>query len=259
MRFFTVFKTCIKISCARAAVYRFNFLLSLGITFVGSLAFPLVALLIYGAGAAFPGWGFHEVLLIQSLFTLSRAMVQCVMDNMLWETMNHVREGKFETVLLKPMDPLTYMVTTTFSPNSFGNFLCGAVLFGYAVTHAGVASFASALAGFVLFVAGVMVMAGLQLIMAALSFKWVGNSRLYEIFSGVESFGQYPISIFPAAIRAVITFAIPVGLVGFYPAAALLGRAGTEGFAAAGFSLVFFGLGIGLYKYMVRLYKGAGG
>jgi ABC-2 type transport system permease protein len=111
----------------------------------------------------------------------------------------------------------------------------------------------------VLFVAGVAVMAGIQLIMGALSFKWVGNSRLYEIFTSAETFGKYPISIFPPAVRAVITFIIPVGLVGFYPAAALLGRAGAEGFIAASFALLFFGFGVWLYAYMIRLYKGAGG
>ena len=259
MRILTVFVTCVKISWARALVYRFDFLLSLAITFAGSLGFPLVALLIYGSGAAFPGWSFHEVLLIQSLFTLSQALVGCVIGGVLWETMDHVRSGTYEVVLLKPMDPLAYMASTTFSPNGFGHFLCGFALLVYAIAHVRAPSAGAVAACLLLFIAGAAVLAGVQFVMAALSFKWVGNSRLHEIFSSVESFGQYPIAIFPQAVRAIVTFAIPVGLVGFYPAAALLGRAGTEGFVAAGNALLFCAFGLWLYKMMIRAYKGAGG
>ena len=246
-------------ACVRAVAYRFDFFLSLAITFAGSLGFPLVALLIYNNGAVFPGWSFHEVLLIQSIFTLSQALAHCCLGNVLWETMNHVRNGSYEVVLLKPADPLTYIMTTTFSPDSFGNLLCGAALFGYAVTRVEIASAGAVFAGFILFLAGVAAMAGIQFIMAAMSFKWVGNSRLHEIFSSVEAFGQYPMTIFPAVVRAVITFIIPVGLIGFYPAAALLGQAGSEVFAAAGYAVLFLGFGVVVYKFMIRSYQGAGG
>ena len=259
MKYLSIYKICIKTAVSQAVAYRFDFLLSLLITFVGSLLLPLVALLIYGAGASFPGWTFYEVLLIQSLFTVSQAMARVCLGNVLWDTMSHVREGSFEVVLLKPMEPLAYMIATTFSPDNFGNFLCGLVLFGYAAAHVHIVSAVAIGAGLILFIAGVAVMAGMQLIMAATSFKWVGNSRLPEIFGSVEAFGQYPIAIFPAAIQAVATFIIPVSLVGFFPAAALLGRAEPEVFWAAGICLLFLGFGVWLYQHMIRLYKGVGG
>ncbi|MCL2747949.1 MAG: ABC-2 family transporter protein [Oscillospiraceae bacterium] len=260
MKSLSIYKICIKTAVSQAVAYRFNFFLSLLITFLGSLLLPLVAVLIYGAGASFPGWSFHEVLLIQSLFTVSQAMAKVCLGNVLWDTMIHVREGSFEVVLLKPMEPLAYMIATTFSPDSFGNLLCGLALFGYAAAHAQIVSAAAAIgAGLLLFIAGVAVMAGIQIIMAATSFKWVGNSRLPEIFGSVEAFGQYPIAIFPSAIRAVATFIVPVSLVGFFPAAALLGRAEPEAFWGAGLSLLFLGFGVWLYQHMIRRYKGAGG
>ena len=259
MRFFTVYKICVKTAVTQAAAYRFDFFLNLAMTFVGSLGFPLVALLIYGAGSGFPGWSFYEVLLIQSLFSLSHALARICLGDVLWTTMNHVRQGSYETVLLKPMDSLTYIIATTFSPSSFGQFLCGLALFTYAISQTGVPSIINIFAFFILFVAGVAVMAGIQLIMAAASFKWVGNSRLPEMFQSVEAFGQYPIDIFPNVINALITFVIPVGLVGFFPASALLGRVDTSTFIAVVPCALFFLLGVWLYKWMIRLYKGAGG
>jgi len=200
MRFFAIYKICVKTSVSRAIAYRADFFLSLFVTFAGNLGLPLVALLIYSAGAQFPGWSFPEVLLIQSLYTLSQALVMVCLGDMLWVTMFHVREGSFETVLLKPMNPLTYLVSTTFSTDAFGKLLCALALLCYALFQVQVASLTAVLAGLLLFIGGVAVQAGSKLILAAVSFKWVGNSRLPEIFDSVESFGQYPITIFPKAI-----------------------------------------------------------
>jgi len=259
MKFFSAYKTCIKIAVDQAIAYRFDFIVSMIITFLGSLGLPLVALLIYGAGAGFPGWSFYEVLLIQSLFTVSQAFTRVCLGDMVWTTMFHVREGSFEVVLLKPMNPLAYIIATTFSPGCFGNLLCGFVLLTYALWHIQIASFSAVFACLLLFIAGIAVMVSIYLIIAAASFKWVGNSRLPEIASSVEAFGQYPIEIFPVAIRAIASFIIPVCLIGFYPAAALLGRIGIEAFGSAGVALLFLAFGVCLYRKMIRMYQGAGG
>lgn len=36
------------------------------IILTGNILFPLVTILIYNSGASFPGWTFHETLLIQA-------------------------------------------------------------------------------------------------------------------------------------------------------------------------------------------------
>ena len=259
MRFFSIYKICIKTAITQAIAYRFDFFMSLSITFIGNLALPLVALLIYGAGSGFPGWSFYEVLLIQSLFSISQSITRMCLGDTLWTTMHHVRQGSFETVLLKPMDTLSFLISTTFSTYNFGQFLCGLVLFAIAIFNTGVYSFYYFIAFLILFSAGIAVMAGIELIMAAASFKWVGNSRLPEMFQSITTFGIYPINIFPDIIKSIITFIIPVGLIGFFPATALLGNLEPSVFFAVLPCLFILFFGIWLYRFMIRQYKGAGG
>jgi ABC-2 type transport system permease protein len=261
--YLTAYATCVKIALSQALAYRASFLLSCLITLAGNLAFPLITLLIYGAGASFPGWGFYEVLLIQSTFTLSAGLSGLVLGAVIWVTMLHVREGTFETVLLRPVHPLFYIVSTTFEPENAGltlgglALLCvsaaGAVREGAAITAASALSFAA------LFLAGLLVMGGIALIMSAASFRWVGNSRLPEMFGSIQNFGRYPLPIFPKAVQTAVTFVIPVGMVGFFPAAALLGRGTAQMWAAIPLCALFFGFGVWLYNRMIRLYQGVGG
>ena len=55
-------------------------------------------------------------------------------------------------------------------------------------SHTGIAGAGGILLFLLLFISGIAVMGGLDLIMAAISFKWVGNSRIPEIFGSIEEF-----------------------------------------------------------------------
>jgi ABC-2 type transport system permease protein len=257
-RLFSIYKTCVVTAVAGALTYRLNFILSMLITLGFNILFPLVTILIYGSGASFPGWSFYEVLLIQSTFTLSVGLACIMFSNVLWATMQHIREGSFEIVLLRPVNPLFFLIATYFDPGSFGLVIGGGVLFAFSIVHTTVV-FAAIPQFLLLFAAGFAVMAGMNMIMAATSFKWVGNSRIPEIFDSIMSFGKYPITIFPQMIKGVATFVIPVGMIGFFPASALLGRLEPVTLFAVLPCVLFMLFGIWVYQRMVKLYEGVGG
>ena len=173
--------------------------------------------------------------------------------------MDHVREGNFEIVLLKPLSPLFYLIATTFEPDSVGLLICGGVFYGIAACHLPAFSIIGVLQSIVLFAAGMAVMAGFSLFMAATSFKWVGNSRIPEIFDSLASFGKYPLNIFPPLIRMLATFLIPVGMIGFYPAQALLGKLTPTIWFAVLPCFLFVFISIKTYGRMIKLYEGVGG
>ncbi|MCL2267027.1 MAG: ABC-2 family transporter protein [Treponema sp.] len=259
-RYLLIYAECIKTAIARALTYRLNFLLSLIITIGYNALFPLVSILIYSSGAGFPGWNFYEVLLMQSIFIISQGLSSIMFSNVLWTTMQHIREGSFEIVLLKPVNPLFFLIASNFDPESAGLIIGGIVLFIFSLVQTEIAFSAAAIGQFILlFTAGFSVMAGINMIMAATSFKWVGNSRIPEIFDSVMTFGKYPVTIFPKAIKGIATFVIPVSMIGFYPASALLGRFDPFTLLAVIPCTLFMIFGVWLYQHMVRLYEGVGG
>ncbi len=254
-----IFKECIKISFSYATTYRFNFILSSIIMLVSNILFPLVTILIYGSGASFPQWSFYEVLLIQAVFTLSAGIASALFNGVLWATMRHIIDGSLEIVLIKPVDCLFFLVASTFELDSIGLIAGGGVLFGIAAANVGHISLLMWLQFFVLFLAGLLVMMGIAFIMAATSFKWVGNSRIPEIFESIKSFGKYPQSILNKVIAGLTAFIIPVAMVGCFPASALLGRASVFMYLAVIPCMLFALLGIFLYRQMIHLYEGVGG
>ena len=259
MKYIKIYLACVRTSFSCAMAYRMDFILGNLITLLSNVVIPLVTVLVYANGASFPGWTMWEALLIQSVFSMSGAVSSMVSGSILWVTMDNIQAGSFETVLLKPLSPLFYITAANFSTGSFGLFLGSLAMTIVCAFHTGICGASGVVLFLLLFVSGIAVMGGLDLIMAAISFKWVGNSRIPEIFGSIEEFGKYPLGIFPKAVQILSSMVIPVAVVGFFPASALLGRLEPTALAAIIPCILFLLFGIWLYNRMIKIYEGVGG
>lgn len=259
MNYIKIYFSCLHTAFSRAATYRANFILGNFITLLSNIIFPIVTVLIYANGAQFPDWDMWEVLLIQSIFSMSTGAASMFFNSVLWVTMDHIREGSFETVLLKPLPTLFFIAAANFDPECIGLFLGGLVMTLISSMKTGVSGVENIFSFLLLFLSGLAVMSGIYLIMAAISFKWVGNSRIPEIFDSVKSFGKYPLGIFPRSVQVLTSLIIPVAVIGFFPASALLGRLDGAAFISVIPCFLFFALGIWIYNRMIKMYEGVGG
>ena len=259
MKYFKIYGVCLRTAFSQAIAYRADFLMGSLITLLSNILFPLVTVLIYANGASFPNWTMWEVLLIQSVYSMSTGLASMVLSSVVWVTMDHIREGSFETVLLKPISPLFFIMASNCDVKSISLLLGGMVMAGISAYHTGMAGIGAVVSFVILFVAGFTVMCGMNLIMAAISFKWVGNSRIPEIFDSISNFGKYPMQIFPQAMQILAALVIPVAMIGFFPASALLGRLDGRVFICVIPCALFLGFGIWLYNKMILLYEGVGG
>lgn len=259
MKHLKLYRVCLRTAFSQAVAYRADFLMGSLITLLSNILFPLVTILIYANGATFPGWNMWEVLLIQSIYSMSTGFASMMLSSVVWVTMDHIRDGSFETVLLKPISPLFYIIATNCDVRSISLVLGGMVMAIIAACQTGIAGIGAICSFVLLFLAGFMVLCGMNLIMAAISFKWVGNSRIPEIFDSISNFGKYPLMIFPKALQVLAVLIIPVAVIGYFPSSALLGRLDPKAYIALLPCALFLCFGIWLYNKMILLYEGVGG
>ncbi|BBH21767.1 hypothetical protein Back11_31120 [Paenibacillus baekrokdamisoli] len=244
---------------AEQMAYRSHFFLSIILLVAGDLLVPMITLLVYRSGASFPGWSLHEALLIQGVFGIAKGIAFPLFFGMVGSTLSLVREGTFDLLLLKPRPALFMTMLNGLDPEDFGRLLSGGVLFGYALSGLP----APTLTGWIqfggLFLASLAVLCAFSLVLSGLLFRWVGSSRVYDIFDSVTSFGMYPGTIYAKSFQQLMTYVIPVGIIAFVPASALLGRVGWETLGAGVCSVAFLGAGILYWHWMLRGYTSAGG
>lgn len=256
---FACYVAVMKTKLAERMAYRGDFFISVFMMLIGDLMVPLITLLVYRSGASFPGWTLHEVILIQGIFTLAKGIAFPFFFGMVSTTLHHVREGSYDVFLLKPRPVLFLTMTSSFDIDDFGRLISGGVLTAWALSGLPFPDGLEWLQFGVLFLCGQLVLFAVSLILSGLLFKWVGSSRVYDIFDSVSMFGLYPGTIFSKAFQNILTYVIPITMIGFLPAAALLGRP-TEGtWIAAWMCILFLGAGLAFWHHMLKNYTSAGG
>ena len=256
---FACMASVLRTKIAEQMAYRSHFFLSIILLVAGDLLVPMITLLVYQSGASFPGWSLHEAMLIQGVFGIAKGIAFPLFFGMVGSTLSMVREGTFDLLLLKPRPVLFMTMLNGLDPEDFGRLISGGVLFGYALSGLPAPTTIGWIQFGGLFLASLMVLCAFSLLLSGLLFRWVGSSRVYDIFDSVTSFGLYPGTIYAKSFQQLLTYVIPVGIIAFVPASALLGQAGWDTVGAAAAAVLFLGAGILYWHRMLRGYTSAGG
>lgn len=254
-----IYLIAFKNALASRMAYRIDLFFSTFIMLLVELIVPFVTFLIYRTGAGFPGWELHEVLLIQGVFLLSRGITSPFFGGIVWNVLIRIREGTFDLLLIRPRNILFMTVLTGIDIEDLGKLLGGIGLFILAMSRTPDPGAINWLIFSLLILCSVIVFMSFTFIMSASGFKWVGNSRIYEVFSALTSFAIYPKSIFSKGIQILLTAIIPLALMGFFPASLLLKKSVNGLFISLGSCLFFFIFSIFFWYRMLRSYTSAGG
>lgn len=256
-----IWSRALRSSLARRMAYRADLFLSVAVTLLSELVSPLVTLLIYGgsSGKGFPGWGMFEVLLVQSIFLMSRGVAFPLFMGLMYGVLDQVRSGHFELTLLRPRSPLLILVCQGLDPIGLTRLAGGIGLFAVSLSRLPAPSALGWLSFAALFAFSLLVLFSLALFMSGTLFMWVGNGRVYELLDVLLNFAQYPLSIFPRAFSLAVSVAVPIAAVAYVPAQALLGRLDLIGLLAVPASAAFFGLSLLFWEKMRTRYSGGGG
>jgi ABC-2 type transport system permease protein len=178
------------------------------------------------------GWTTYQVLFLYALnlFTYAAGGVfaQCF-----WRLETVITTGELDDILLKPMNPfavyLTLGIAVQYSAHmAIASFfvILSLVKLGITVTLGNALRLVGAVAGLSL------IQAGLTIAVAATA-SWTKSTRpVGFVIQGIRQFIRYPVSIYPKAVQAVLTFVVPYAFVNFYPAYVLFGRSEPLAFAA---------------------------
>jgi ABC-2 type transport system permease protein len=206
--------------------YRVDFAVWLlfGLMFqVAGLAFVWVVVAHFGG---IGGWTLDEVSFIVGIRLIAHAFFEASFGN-LTQVGWMIREGWMDRILVRPVSPLLQVLLFEFRANGIGDLAVGVIAFAKGASGVDVTWTPLAIVYVVLVLAGsTLLEAGLMLGIAALSFRIVrADSLTWWADDLGNSFANYPISVFPFAAQFLLTWIVPIAFLGFFPAAALLGRA----------------------------------
>lgn len=248
-----------KIAFFTMATYRVDFFAGIIVVLASSLLSPLFILLIYENGGSIGEYTIEQVLLIQGIYLMVSGVGSILFFDIVFATTFRVREGTLDILLLKPHPLLSTLISSCYNNSGIANVLGGLILFVYAICRMPKIAVAQWLLAVFLFGVALAVLFAFSVILAALGIVWVGNSRLLEIYSSIARFASYPVTIFNRTIRIILSFYIPVAMLGFFPAAALMDIRIPSLLVSLLSSMLFVSAALLFWKIMIKRYTSSGG
>ncbi|MEM5432696.1 ABC transporter permease [Cupriavidus oxalaticus] len=212
------------------------------------------------------GWSLGEVALFYGLVNCMFAIADALGRgfDVLGTTL--LRTGEFDRLLLRPRPLALQLMGHDVRISRLGRLLQGLMVLAYATAQAGIDWTPAAVAIALLAVAGgVALFLGILVLQGTLSFWTVESLEIANVltYGGVQA-TQYPLALYARWFRYVLTFAVPLACVAYYPALAILGKPDPLGAPAwtglvsplAGF--VFLSMAMGAWRVGLRRYASTG-
>lgn len=241
--------------------YRMDFLVdTLGV--LASIGIQLAVLTtLFGKVSALQGWTFEQVLFIYGFSLVPLGLFNLVSVNLYQFADTYLIEGKFDRVLLRPVNSLAQVLFESFNVSGLNEIVLGlAVCAWTAVRMDLVLGPVDIAALLVLAPTAALVYLGVFLAITSVSFWFEDRMGIAPPVYNVIRFSRYPLTIFSLPVRILLTFVLPFAWVAYYPATWFVGGDGFRPVAALTplVGLIVFGGAVLIWSRGVRNYTSTG-
>jgi len=243
LRYLRLLGIQLRASLALSAQYRVEFFVS-GLLSVFFTLLGLVPILVlFRDRREVAGWSYPETLVVMGWFALMKGVLEGAVNPSLTAVVDHIRKGTLDFVLLKPADAQFLVSTARFEPWRVVDVLAGLAILAVAFHRMGRSPgpLAILLAGAVL-ASATVILYSLWILVVSAAFFVVKVDNLSFLFLSLYDAARWPADVFPAVLRVVFTFVVPLAVLTTIPAQALLGRIGPVQVAAAAAGAAAFAL-----------------
>ena len=259
MRFFKLLWVFLRVGVMGEVSYRANFLahlvesaLELG-TALGGLA------IIFSHTGNLGGWRPDELVALVGVYFLVGGIIGLIIQPSMEQLTESVHDGTLDFVLMKPEDSQLLVSIWRLELWKLTDVGLGIAVLAVSLARLGERVGVREAAAFaVAILAGGVIIYSFWLILATTAFWLVRVENILVIFQSVYEAGRWPVSIYPAWLRFVLTFLIPVAFAITVPAQGLAGRLNWGTLAEAGaFAVLLFVAARAFWRIGVRHYSGA--
>ena len=206
------------------------------------------------------GWSEAEVLFVYGYFMVPYGIFSCFIN--LWGfSERYIVKGEMDRILTRPAHNLFQILLENVDPPSLVGSFIGLIIMIFSGAEMGlVLEWWHIPALIILALSSVLIYAGIYTTLTSLSFYSDAPTGILPLMYNIQGYGRYPVTIYNRAIQVLLTWIIPFAFVGIYPAALFLDRAEMHRMALLTpvMGLVFATIGLTLWNFGVKRYRGAG-
>lgn len=206
-------------------------------------------------------WSFYEILFLYGFSLIPLGFFNVVSWNLYEFGDLYIIQGRFDRILLRPVDTLFQVIFEKFRLESLQEVATGMLVVWICVRHLQLHWGALDYLWFALMVTcGAAIYLSVFLMLTSVSFWFEDRVGIVPPVFNMLNFARYPLTIYNVFVQFLLSWIIPFGFASFYPTTHFLGRQSFTPYfhlvpAVAG---TFFMLAVFLWNRGVRNYSSTG-
>jgi ABC-2 type transport system permease protein len=224
------------------------------------LGWELLSLnIIFSNTTTLGGWGLGELIALLGVFRL----VNTLMIALIWpntEKFNaSIRDGSMDYTILQPINSLFLVTFSRITVWRIWDLVLAIVLIAVGINIAGDITTPLTILTFILLaITGTIIIYSLWIVLIALTFWFTKFDNNVTILQALMDSGRYPATVYPAWLRIIVTFIIPIAVATTIPLQALRGELGpSQVLLFVTISIVSFWVATRVWKRGLKQYSGA--
>jgi ABC-2 type transport system permease protein len=259
MRLLQLLKAYVRMNIQEGMAYRADMVLTLVMNLLW-LGWELISLqIIFTNTSSISGWGMGELVALLGVWRLAHTL----MSVMIWPNTNFfnnaVRTGAFDYNLLQPVNSQLQVSLSRVNVLRLWELALAAILIVVGMRMGGRGTDLAHAAGFLALAgAGIAVLYSLWIVLISFTFWFIKFDNNVSILQAFLETGRYPATVYPAWLRFIVTFLIPIAVATTVPLQALRGElALVQVVMYLGIGAASLAIASGVWKAGVKRYSGA--
>lgn len=229
MFYFRLFATYVRVGILGELEYRANFWINM-IQSALDLSVALGGLaVVFSHTDTLGGWRPEELLALIGVYFLIGGLIRTIIRPSMTQFMDQVRQGTLDFTLTKPADSQVLVSIQRIETWRLVDVLIALPVLATALVRLGTRLGLAETAVFaVTLLCGGLIVYSFWLMLSTCAFWFVKVENIQVIFMSMWQAGRWPVTIYPAWLRSVLTFLVPVAFATTVPASAVSGRITTS-------------------------------
>jgi ABC-2 type transport system permease protein len=240
--------------------YRTDFLGELVSNFIFELINLVFIIVVFQHVPFLNEWKRDEIIFIYGFFLIPYAVFTMFFG--FWDfNEKYIIRGEMDRVLTRPLHNLAQVCLESMAPDRIFGVITGLIILGYAAIRLELSfTWYDPILFVLLVISSVLIYAGVYTSIAAVSFFSDSRTGIAPMIYNIQNYGRYPVDVYNKLIRFILTWILPFAFVGVYPAAYFLRKEVwyTYTMLTPVMGVIFFLIGLSVWNWGVRKYRGAG-
>lgn len=206
--------------------YKSDFIIGLLSILIGQVNMLLLTVLVFSQMDVLAGFNIYEMFLMYGFFVTIKGMDHFYNDNIWSFAWNKIKDGKFSEVLLRPINPIFYIVMERIEITGLSEVIIG---FGIIIISGGILHLSLSLLDIVLLcvlcLCGLIIFFAVKLLFSAPAFWTVCCGEFMTAGVEISNTSKYPLTIYKnVVIQRILLYVLPFPIAAYFPTVFCLKR-----------------------------------